>query len=458
MLAGRITVLAYILAFLAVPLVGIAIIGRPDYTIYHFSGANPLGVAVIIMFLVACFTPLFALGGGPATERAASRWAYGWLRRWVAPVAAILLVAFVLLYPADQARYRYFDTGIAGLGIGFFLAIAIKTVCAALLVWLMAEYVREPETAPWTHRLAVLILAGTLVYGASGTGDMFAASFFVLLFVSPRWFVRFLTVDAGTNIAAPRNWYKLFGIVVIAVQAFVSLNIGENIKEGAGTVGQSIVASVDQAFEAIDTMASVETPTETPKAQPKPAVSVASTGSWFVVRILEGIASHYYSTMQFFDGWAEEKLSGYAYPLSYVLNTVKYRMDVLLGSASSERPYIQSISRLNFLVLSLYPNDTEGTSPGAIAASAYLFPLPIALVAALAYLVLVSALINRMFHSDQRRISIVGGLVIMIQLQVLFQSPPDFLLLIDNGAVFFVTFLVLSLFTVPRASNSGSAP
>lgn len=454
MSAGRITVLAYLVVFLLVPMVGISIIGRPDYSIYHFSGIQFIGAATIFVLIAACFTPLFSLGSRPRGSGKFLNAAYGAFRRWVAILSLALLVLFVVFYPADKASYRYFNQGISGLGAGFFLAIALKTICASLLIWLMAEYIREPETSPWTHRLAVLLLTATLVYGSSGTGDVFTASFFVLLFISPRWFVRFVTIDRQSHLLARKNLYKLLGVVVIAVQAFVSLNIGENIKEGTGTVGQSIMASIQQAagtFHDMTAEPTIAATKEIEAARPKAIISVASTGSWFVVRILEGIASHYYSTMQFFDGWAQERLRGYAYPLTYTFDTVAYRLDVLLHRGAPERPYVQSISRLNFLVLSMHPNATEGTSPGAVAAFSYLFPLPLGLLAALLYLALIAVMTNRMFYSPERKISAVGGLVIMIQLQMLFQTPPDFLLLIDNGAVFFVSFALLSIITSPHS-------
>lgn len=451
--AGRIAVLGYVLAYLVIPMIGVSVLGRPDYSSYHYSGLTLWGVVGVATILIACMTPLFSLERllpmRPDGHRGAKA-LYHTLQKFILPVAIVVLALTFILFPPALANYRYLDSGISGLGAGFFIAVALKSVAIALLVWLLAEYIREPERREWDRRLAVLLLASALVYSASGTGDIFAASFFLLLFLSPRWFVWFTTIDRGTSLLAGRNLYKYLGIAIIAAQAVASISVGENIKDGVGTVAQSISSSVGNVttavVETISTAPSVEP--GTPQEEPAPVTdAVASAGNWFVMRMLEGMASHYYSYMQFFDGFAQQRLTDFAAPLSYPINAVHYRIGVLTGDHDMVRPDIQSISRLNFVVLSLRSSPMEGTSPGAVASFAYILPLPLAIAAAILYLALVSALLSQLFYSAHRQISLVGGLVIMIQLQVLFQSPLDFILIIDNAFVFLLALIVLSLVT-----------
>ena len=454
--AGRITVLGYVLAFLVVPMVGLSILGRPDYSIYHYSGVVPVAVLAVVVILAACATPLFSVPSLvplPPTWRRSATWLYHALQWSILPISLLLLALVFVLFPPTLANYRYLNTGIAGLGAGFFAAIALKSVITALLVWLLAEYVREPDTKDWGRRLAVLMLAGALLYGASGTGDVFAASFFLLLFLSPRWFIGFATINAGTSLVAPGNLYKYLGIAIIALQVLASISVGENIKDGVGTVSQSIASSVFEARDKVLGHIGETTTTTQPDATPQAAEAVASTGTWFVIRLLEGTASHYYSTMQFFDGFAQTRLAEFAPPLSYPVSAVGYRVGVLLGQPDLARPDIQSISRLNFVVLSLRPSPTEGTSPGPVASFAYLLPVPLAVLVAIVYLAMISALLNWMFLSANRKMSVVGGLVIMIQVQALFQSPLDFILLIDNAFVFLVTIVILALITASAQMN-----
>lgn len=454
MSAGRIAVLGYVLVFLVIPMIGLPIIGRPDYSSYHYSGNSLAGVLVILGFFLACLTPLFSMDHlvvPSARVAGMARVIYHALQRFILPLSLVLLALMIVLFPPHLANYRYLSTGIAGQGATFFLAIALKSVITALLVWLLAEFVREPESGGRGRRLAVLVLVIAQIYSASGTGDIFATSFFLLLFLSPKWFVHFATIDKGSSLVSMRNLYKFLAVGVIAVQAALSMSVGENIKDGVGTIGQSIVSSLGSAVETIQDVAGapVGTGASADEQEPPPPVvdAVVSSGNWFVVRMLEGTASHYYSTLQFFDGFAQEQLSDYAAPISYPLNALQYRLGVLLGEPDPDRPEIQSISRLNFVVLSARQSPTEGTSPGAVASFAYLLPLPLAMVAALAYLVLVSTLLNQLFHSENRNVSLFGGLAIMIQVQTLFQSPLDFVLIIDNGSVFLLTFAFLSLIT-----------
>jgi hypothetical protein len=470
--AGRITVLGYVVMYLVVPMIGISTLGRPDYSIYHYSGLGVAAALTVLLVLFACFTPLFAIAsevGSRHTADGLAVIAYRALQRFILPLSLALVAVFVVLYPPSLANYRYLSTGIAGLGTSFFLAVALKSVCTVVLVWLLSEYVRYPEQGGWQRRLSVLVLSAMLIYGASGTGDVFSASFFVLLFVSPKWFVQFATINRGTSLLARRNMFTYLGILVIAVQAIASISVGENIKYG-GTVGQSIIASstetvttVLDAFGFQGTSAAPKTAQEATRPAGLPATdsalsgAISSTGAWFVVRILEGTASHYYSLLQFFDGHAQARLEQFSLPMSYPIDAVRYRLKVLIGATETERPDIQSISKLNFDVLSLKPSATQGTSPGAVASFAYLLPLPLALVAAILYLALIAGFTNQLFQSKKRKFSLIGGLVIMIQLQVLFQSPLDFTLLIDNSFVFLVAFLLLSHVTGRGYASTQSA-
>lgn len=484
MSAGRIAVLGYVLVYLVIPMIGLPILGRPDYSSYHYSGNSLVSVLVILGFLAACLTPLFSLDRlvtPSARVQGVASAAYRALQRFILPLSLSLLVSILLLFPPDLANYRYLSTGISGKGAAFFLAIALKSVITALLVWLLAEFVREPQSIRLDRRLAVLALVIAQIYGASGTGDLFAASFFVLLFLSPKWFIRLATIDRGTSMVSGRNLYKFLGIGLIAVMAAVSMSVGENIKDGVGSVTESIASSVASAVETVQadigTLADTQTAAVEQQVAPpnvdtavdtkvdivvdSPAHSMLTalvdSGNWFVVRMLEGTASHYYSTLQFFDGFAQMRLESHDAPISYPINAFRYRLDVLLGEPAPDRPPIQSISRLNFVVLSERLSPTEGTSPGAVASFAYLMPVPIAMVVALAYLVLVSTLLNQLFRSESRKISLFGGIAIMIQVQVLFQSPLDFALIIDNGSVFLLTFALLSLVTGLAGSQAVSA-
>lgn len=459
--AGRITVLGYLALFLILPMFGLQILGRPEYSSYHFSGMSFLTVALAAIIAGACFTPLFNEPAyGKPNGSSICTILYRLLQRLILPICIALSLAFVLLFDPDAADYRYSGAGIAGHGMSFFVALALKPVMIAILIWIMAEYLRNPVGRGWQMRSGTLCLVGALIYGSSGGADLFAALLFALMVISPCWFTYFTTIERGTALWQWKNVMKNAGIFMVLATLVTSLTLGEQIKNNVGSLTEVIAVTVKGAIGTMGTGTDPEPERErveqdVPALLPNLYDEQDGQGVvGFARRMVERSATHYYSLNQFIDGHAQAELSNHPYPLSYIGQTIAYRVAVVTGNLNVERPEIQSISRLNFEILSDRDSQNEGTSPGALASFAFLMPLPFALVAGICYLATCAYFINQIFWSHDRYVSLLGGLVLILQMQALFQSPIDMLLILDEGFVFVVCIGALALITSTSRNDS----
>jgi hypothetical protein len=429
---GRLVVMMYIVLFYLFPMFGNLIFGQSPNSIYHYERPRMLEVLLFLCLFAACFTPLFGEPTLNLRRRFGDRvcaGAYRMLNRHVLLLSFGILVVTAGMFSPDWANYRYRDTGISDLGADLYLVLTINAIANALLLWLFSEHIRQSGEVGFRLRLSVLILCGALFYSASGTGDMFVVSLYLLLFMIPKSLVQFSTIRRHQNLLSLSALYKNLGAIIIFGLLMMSISIGENIKQG-GSVAESIELAATERAEGVDSP---------------------------FMRLQEGLSSHYYSALQFFDGYATERLRYYAAPISYPLQSIIYRLRTLRGDTSTERPDITSISLLNFRVLSDYQSERQGTSPGVLGSFAYVAPLPIATVLAVLYLIIIASLTNRMFHSSRLKFSVIGGVIVLVQTHILFESPIDFILILDNASVFLATFVVLAYVTA-RASEAWRNP
>jgi hypothetical protein len=117
-----------------------------------------------------------------------------------------------------------------------------------------------------------------------------------------------------------------------------------------------------------------------------------------------------------------------------------YRTKVLFG-ASTIRPLITSISRLNYVTSYIPPHHRAGASPGLLAASLYLpvFPLNVLIMA------LFAAVVTRFFDSalprrQEAQPGIVGLFVLLYFFFPLCESPQDLMIVLDPEMAYLVLF------------------
>ena len=125
--------------------------------------------------------------------------------------------------------------------------------------------------------------------------------------------------------------------------------------------------------------------------------------------------------------------------------TLQFRINTLLPTGSAPvRPENGSIRRVNYLLMAAYPlNNREGSTPGLLAGFLYTFPFPLNFAVMFAYMVALRRFLDRFLDGTAAPLSLLGNIVIMPFLLPLFESPIDFILILDD-----VVFAVLLLFLI----------
>jgi hypothetical protein len=162
---------------------------------------------------------------------------------------------------------------------------------------------------------------------------------------------------------------------------------------------------------------------------------------------LVGRVSSYYDSLLFTSSPNYDRVNLYSnrYIVTIFLDSIIYRLSKLGLPLNDERPEIVSLSRLNYLNLSLTRlNSREGSSPGLIASFDYMLPFPISIFLCSLYLVFISRIFDRLSCNKERGITWFGALIMFLFVQVFFQSPFDLLNIIDNGFLMAFSFYIMS--------------
>ena len=354
---GRLVVVMNIACFLLLPMLGNLALGHSPLSIYHYSAPQAPTIFVFLGLFALCFTPLFGVLPWNSKRGWGGQFCvatYTFLRRHILWLSIILLIIIVLTFSPDWADYRYRNTGISTLGTNLFIVLGLKAVIAALLLWLLAEYFRQGEEIGLRERLSVLVLSTSIFYTASGSADIFMVSIYFVLFLTPKWFVHFTTIQPSQNLLTPRTYYKNLALIVVLMLLMMSFRIGEPVKHGEGSAGEVVyLAALEGAarlgFETPPGMWPGKRAAPVTTADMHQPPEVESGGAWGlierrVVHLLERLSTHYYSALQFFDGYAAKQLKQFGPPISYPLDSLGYRLRVLFKSPHTERPDITSLS------------------------------------------------------------------------------------------------------------------
>ncbi len=417
--SGQIVVGLYAVLFILLPTFSHMVIGQAPWSIYFHTSLSPWQLATVVVISLCALSPLMQVRLPRWRKRPVlrqARWIERALIRRILPLSALIFVLVLGLYDASFANFRYAKGGLSAGGINLIIVVALKSCATILLLWLVMLYLRQGTKMYFSQRLATGLLASLLVFTVNGTADMLRASFTVLFALWPGMFTALAFRQRSMPLLSWKSILPVFAPIAVLILIILALTIGEGIKEGGSF-------SIDpNGFR----------------------LSV----SWFFFRIMDGISSHYYAFVQFFGPDVHEHLALYDSPMSYPISAIDYRFNKLFGVPWTERPEIQSLSRLNFVVNSWRISSNEGTSPGVFGSFAYIFPLPIAMVMALIYLRLIVHLINRFFDHEGWTLSLFGGFFVFLNLAFFFESPLDFVNIFDNIVV--AVFLFIGLSFLPQ--------
>ena len=408
MTSGQLVCFFYGTLYILTPMVSHVLFGQTDWSIYYYTHPAPWVLALIVGIWLLIASPILRIKiSAPRLQARSSLKLQAFLRKYTLTLAILIALTVGLLYSPRLASFRYVDSGLSGGGWQLVLVIILKSVTSIVLLWLLIVFKSQKINIKFTDRISVWLLTMVLLYTVDGTGSFLNAILFLIFAVSPKFFINLvLTKTNAPLFSAKVVWNLCLVPSLLIALIFLSLIIGEGIK------------AHEFSFDVEIVIFSIK---------------------WLAIRLVDGISSHYYAFVQFFDPQTYRILEQYDYPLSYYSKSIEFRTGTLLG-VDVVRPEVQSLSRLNFLVNSFKTSANEGTSPGVLASFLYILPLPLGLFAAFIYLRWVTSLIDQLFDLQGFKLSIFGGIFVLQQLLFLYQSPLDFLLIFDNSVI--MVFLV----------------
>ncbi|HVW20885.1 MAG TPA: hypothetical protein VHC86_06685 [Opitutaceae bacterium] len=134
--------------------------------------------------------------------------------------------------------------------------------------------------------------------------------------------------------------------------------------------------------------------------------------------------------------------------LELPFHTLLFRFDHLLGRPYAiSRPPVGSLMQFNYQLMAQYPVDSrQGSSPGILAVSNYLFPPPLNIVGAVVYLLGAARVIDRLLsRRSAPALSPLGAFWALLFLTIFFQSPLDLFSLFDNATIYLALILLIGL-------------
>lgn len=415
--AGSVVILWYLGFFYLLPILAIAFTGYQS-AIYRDP---PLSLAQwgYVMLLVA------AVVAGSIIGSRRVHVPLGDIRkppfRLQIAVIAVLIVFAILGTQEGLGGFRYSATG---LSESLSFSTVIFVIAAPILEALLFMNVFYNSTDP-VERHKERIIAAALCVGLYFTATGIGSAMMLCVAIGNLSFKGILLRYLFRDYAGKASLFQIFAtflttmIVIAAIMPLIlaALLLGQMLKAGETASSLSI----------IDTYADTSVSDFLYYA-----IGRAST-AWVSLRV----AVDNYSTAEW--GPVIQNLTA---PIGNFL----FRIDTLLGgSFGLERPYEGSLSRLNYMQITLFPVSLrEGTSPGMIGSFVMAFPLPFSIIAVFLYAMFLGRLFTALQSRMPGKLTGFGCLFLLYLTRPLFSSPVDFLLIIDTGAIYMFLYAFIA--------------
>ena len=170
----------------------------------------------------------------------------------------------------------------------------------------------------------------------------------------------------------------------------------------------------------------------------------------FFLYLIESFSSHYHSMNYSLANYPDFNPNIFLNLIKIPLESFWYRMNLIFGNAGElsgvGRPFVSGLSQFNFFQLTgNYQDLRQGTSPGLISSSIFLFGKNFGFFLSISYFLFLSRIIDHlMITSKDNHYSLIGTFLMLLIFIFLFQSPIDFLNIVDNGSILFLLIFALS--------------
>lgn len=412
---GQKLVFAYLFLFLFVPAFSHVMSGPAPWNQYHFMSPSPLFLISITTITALLFFPLHSKRPSYIDGKLAQSLQHvsDFLNKNILIVSLALAFGLFVSTYFTPNHLRYLSSGISSAGKAAMIMLVLKSIVGVLLLKLVVGYVQKGQQHSKSERFSAILLALAHASSVGGQGDLLSALMFGCFALTPKIFTKLVFVPIGQPTLSSSTAVQILSPFVLFLALYATLYFGEGIKSGRGLV------PVAGAFE--------------------------HDPGFLLTRIIDRLSSHYYSAVNLFNNFGYFELEKYQDPKNYVFEGFRYRVLTAIGAENIIRPDIQSISKLNFEILSLKDSLGQGTSPGVLASFAYLVPFELTIVFCIIYLRFAITILTMFFTVHTHTLSFGGSIIMLHEVLFLFQSPIDFFLILDNTTVVLIMFICFSL-------------
>lgn len=331
----------------------------------------------------------------------------------------ILLVIAMFGYASGMSGWRYSPQGLSEDITSTKLLYAI---IPTILEFILLTYIFYKELN-FRRKINLLMIAVTMLFSASGIRPMLLVSLCISYLLFPDFLHKLLFKQRAENITIKSS---LMGFVIIIITFSIlgtGLILGESIKTGVNIV-DVISNYADSSFNGFFNY-------------------IIERSSTAYISLLNAISN---------DTSVPSRFQSSLMILGPIEN-LQFRIDAILGNFFGvDRPDFGSFMRHNYDLITKYPlNFREGTSPGLLASFVLAADFPISILLLLLYTTLILKLINRLLAGVIKPLSLLGGIIFLSFIDIVFASPLDLLLLIDNMNIFIFLLIGLAYFS-PRLS------
>lgn len=416
---GSRVLVIYLLTAIVLPFVAMAVTGYDSlyYKNPSLSIVQMLHGAILFVVVVAS-----ALRFTTATDQANRA------SEFRAPFAVPLIVvsSFLMIgfigFLRGASQWRYATEGLSASLNPVTLAFALAPTILNFLLFIEIFLVGPGSKRKLWQNISLrsMICIG-LALTASGLGPMLTVLVAVLFLLFPGQ-IHMLIFGQTSAPSSKGDLFRRLGIVPFAVAGLflflIAVILGEQIKTGADS------ATAIEFYQ---------------------GMGLSGMTDYLIGRFSTAVISFKVALSEYTSADWSAHLTNVLTPLRSFL----FRFDAITGyGLGITRPDPGSLMRINYLMINFYPlNPREGTSAGLFGATVMAFPLPISLIAIWLYVALFRGIVNSLSKVMIARPTWIGCFAIHYIISGLLASPPDLLLVVDDGPVMLMLYggLVLSV-------------
>jgi hypothetical protein len=425
------------------PFIGNGLYSDDIYTIYKVTSIT--GISVITF---AGATLLFLIVGSLPRIKLKPIYWIEYLKIIIAIVGywynkirfyfAVFFIALAFVFfTLGASSFRYSTAGISGAGSYLGIIIILNTLATFDLFYRMfiPALLNTRLYCDARQRLINLILSIALFLTASGTASLLLSLFFTMFSIKPLLFRGILFSSLRKTVLERFVRAILFGCLLCFLFAIAWIG-GEIIKISAGNNSDGLLAAAIKLRSILDE---------------KPEI-ISEYGYY----LISAFSSHYYSFIYYAElNWVD-RIDLAAAAINYPFESFLYRLNLLLNNFFDlSKPEYGSLSRFNYVILSNEDSISgiQGSSPGLLASFQIVFPPILDVIFCAIYTTWIATLVNKIManHVDDT-LSFFGLLVFTQFILFLFQSPIDFLIIIDNS--FIGLTILISLAYISKTTSS----